>query len=246
MKSGIYTIENLVNGKLYVGCAVNFKSRWNTHKDELRHNRHTSDHLQKAWNKYGEKNFKFEILEEWSHEYLLVMEHYWCNLLNVHNDKYGYNIQPTHPYGAPGHAEETKEKLRNLGFKPVVVLDKSGNFLEELPSVRSAISKYGISVSAIWLSMKQKSLALCGFFFIKKSDYNPSIKYQWTQGRGSKTKRTPILVTEIVTGTSTEYESYIAAGKALSIYPQCFEKGAKKGYTVKDKYKVKHLKITQS
>jgi group I intron endonuclease len=60
--SGIYQIRNIVNNHIYIGSAKNFKTRWNTHLCNLRKGKHHSSHLQKAFRKYGEENFIFEIL----------------------------------------------------------------------------------------------------------------------------------------------------------------------------------------
>ena len=49
--SGVYQITNKVTGKFYIGSAVNFRKRWNTHKSCLRNNKHANKHLQRAWNK---------------------------------------------------------------------------------------------------------------------------------------------------------------------------------------------------
>jgi group I intron endonuclease len=61
--SGIYEIVNLVNGKRYIGSAVVFKARWYTHRRELRAGTHHARKLQGAWNKSGESEFVFRILE---------------------------------------------------------------------------------------------------------------------------------------------------------------------------------------
>lgn len=112
MNSGIYTIENLVNGKLYIGYTTNFGERWEKgHKVTLKRGRHVNIHLQRAWYEYGEENFKFDILEECEEQFLHSQEHYWTTLLNVHNRQYGYNILPTHPYGIVRHSEETNKKM---------------------------------------------------------------------------------------------------------------------------------------
>jgi len=63
MNSGIYKITNLVNGKFYIGSSVNVKNRFSTHISELNSNTHGNIHLQRAWNKYGQDNFKFELIE---------------------------------------------------------------------------------------------------------------------------------------------------------------------------------------
>lgn len=61
--SGIYAIVNKVNGKRYVGSAVDIAQRWRQHTYKLRKNNHHSKHLQNAWNKYGNEAFDFIVLE---------------------------------------------------------------------------------------------------------------------------------------------------------------------------------------
>jgi group I intron endonuclease len=119
MKSGIYTITNKNNDKIYVGCAVDIDSRWDDHKSTLNRNAHKNTYLQREWNKYGEGAFLFEVLEYWEEEYLCTMEHYWAIVMDVHNRKRGYNIRPTHPHGHPRHAQETRIKISktNMGRK---------------------------------------------------------------------------------------------------------------------------------
>src|SRR5258707_535337 len=64
MTSGIYCIENLVNGKKYIGLSINIEDRWYVHKTTLRGNYHDNSYLQNAWNKYGENNFECWIIEK--------------------------------------------------------------------------------------------------------------------------------------------------------------------------------------
>lgn len=95
---GVYTITNLVNGKIYVGKTRNLYERKSQHTRLLERNLHSNPHIQAAWNKYGKENIKWEILVECDKEYLESEEHYWATLLNTHDDQYGYNIMPTHPH----------------------------------------------------------------------------------------------------------------------------------------------------
>lgn len=59
----IYKIRNVVNGKFYVGSAVDTRTRFRQHRKLLRKGTHHCKHLQAAWNKYGEDAFKFEVVE---------------------------------------------------------------------------------------------------------------------------------------------------------------------------------------
>lgn len=63
MKSGIYKIVNIVTNKAYVGSGAIIKGRWSHHRHGLRKGNHGNAYLQRSWNKHGEENFKFEILE---------------------------------------------------------------------------------------------------------------------------------------------------------------------------------------
>jgi len=60
--SGIYVIQNNINGKCYIGSAKDIKDRWRIHLNLLRRNEHHSILLQRSFNKYGEKAFNFEII----------------------------------------------------------------------------------------------------------------------------------------------------------------------------------------
>jgi len=61
---GIYHIRNTRNDAIYVGSTVkSFRVRWHQHRYDLRVGKHGCAHLQNAWNKYGESEFAFEIVE---------------------------------------------------------------------------------------------------------------------------------------------------------------------------------------
>lgn len=87
--SGIYKIENLVSGKIYVGQSRHIKSRFIQHKSELRNGSHYNKHLQYAWDKYGEESFVFSVIEECPIELLNERELYWIDKLDAYNS--GYN-----------------------------------------------------------------------------------------------------------------------------------------------------------
>lgn len=90
---GIYSIENKTNHKKYIGQSVNIKNRWCHHKADLKNGEHDNDYLQKSWNKYGDQNFEFKILEECSENMLNDRERYYIDLYNTMNRDYGYNLK---------------------------------------------------------------------------------------------------------------------------------------------------------
>ena len=67
--SGIYIISNKINGKIYIGESLDIYRRWHKeHLPQLKKNQHYNKELQNDFNKYGEKNFSFEILERYSED----------------------------------------------------------------------------------------------------------------------------------------------------------------------------------
>lgn len=91
MSIGIYMIKNLSNNKVYIGQSIDIKRRWNDHKIKLKNNNHYNEHLQKSYNKYGEKYFQYVILSEATKEKLNELETYYIQKYQSYNPKYGYN-----------------------------------------------------------------------------------------------------------------------------------------------------------
>ena len=67
---GIYKIENLVNGKIYIGQSINIERRWQGHRKGIKSRVDKEKPLYRAMNKYGIENFSFEVLEECEEEEL--------------------------------------------------------------------------------------------------------------------------------------------------------------------------------
>jgi group I intron endonuclease len=88
--TGVYSIRNAVNGKIYVGSAQSFNRRWNTHRRQLRNGIHPNRKLQAAWNKYGPDAFLFEKMALCSVLELLAIEQRYIDRMRPE-----YNLTPT-------------------------------------------------------------------------------------------------------------------------------------------------------
>ena len=75
----IYQICHTLSGRTYVGSTNNWKRRRGEHKSELRGGRHCNAHLQRAWNKYGEDAFVFNVLERLPLDQLVTREQFWID-----------------------------------------------------------------------------------------------------------------------------------------------------------------------
>lgn len=92
MKICIYKITNLVDGKVYIGQTINYPKRKRSHISHLINGKHHNEHLQNAWDKYGEDKFEIEIIEECTVSELDMKEKHYIDLHNAINSKYGYNL----------------------------------------------------------------------------------------------------------------------------------------------------------
>lgn len=62
-KCGIYGIKCVVNGKVYIGRSEDIRTRWRSHKNDLKSDRHINKQLQKDWNEFGEDSFEFKVID---------------------------------------------------------------------------------------------------------------------------------------------------------------------------------------
>lgn len=109
--SGIYSIKNLINSKIYVGQTVDLQRRLNDHKRCLCKNTHHNVYLQREYNKYGSENFEFVILEKCDVNMLDKREVYWITQFDCINNTHGYNMEGG---GNKGKfvTEETRDKKK--------------------------------------------------------------------------------------------------------------------------------------
>lgn len=112
MASGIYKITNKINGKFYIGSAVNCFQRWY---------KKYNNHLESAFKKYGRENFTFEILEEVEDKSkLLEREQIYLDTMKPYIPDIGYNLCETAGSRIGQKAsDETRKKLSEARKKRI-------------------------------------------------------------------------------------------------------------------------------
>ena len=90
---GIYKIENKINGKKYIGQSIDINRRFREHKNSLRNNKHGNNYLQASFNKYGEDNFTFEIIDICEIDELDAFERLYINKYESMHNEWGYNLE---------------------------------------------------------------------------------------------------------------------------------------------------------
>ena len=132
MSCGIYKIENLLNGKSYIGQSIEIEQRFAKHKcskDDF--------YIHRAIRKYGVNNFSFEILEECDKSLLNEKEKFWINKMNTLIPN-GYNMIQ----GGDNGAGLAKGKI-------VEQYDLEGVYITSYLSANQASQAIGISHSNI-------------------------------------------------------------------------------------------------
>lgn len=205
-QSGIYKITNKINGKIYIGSAVNFNMRKNCHLSDLRLNKHHSPKLQNAFNKHKEHNFKFEVLElvEDKTQLIIREQHYIdilkpkYNICKIAGSTLGLKqskiaiINRTKTLNTIKVKNKIRKSLARtralIGIsngKAIVQLDMKGNFIAEHKSIREAGKRNNIDEAQIGNVCCNRQISAHGFRFQYKSNYNQRIPLPLFKKKGT-------------------------------------------------------------
>ena len=150
--SGIYGIRNIVNGKIYVGQSYNIHKRWIEHRYSFKNNIHHNQKFQNAWNKYGEDNFYFFVIEKCEQDIINEREIFWIDYYNSANRDYGYNLSTGGENSSEGSvwSDEMRDNASKLRSpKKVVQVDIYGNIIKIWRSISYASRELKLSNACI-------------------------------------------------------------------------------------------------
>lgn len=132
---GVYKIENIHTGKMYVGSSVNIEKRWKEHMRMLESGTHHSTKLQRVWNKANDKSiFQFTTIEEVVNECdLFLREQYWIDYYDAYQNGYNCSEQVNNPQYTMKN--QLKSKHKNLASKEY---ERFSVLFQDMPYVQIA------------------------------------------------------------------------------------------------------------
>ena len=183
--SGVYIITNKINGKFYVGSGRSIFSRWFNHTCYLTKSTHVNYKLQRAVNKYGLENFKFEVLELHPPQGLNEREQYYLDTLckaqeyikgtDSFFNQQTYNIKPLveGTTGLPQQIEKIVKGVRTRGFDKILKVSRTGGIIKEYELQSLAADDNNISRVTVSNSIKHKRCPKDkDYYFVYEKDYD--------------------------------------------------------------------------
>lgn len=211
LKSGIYAIINLANGKRYIGSTINFKKRLKRHNKDFRRKKHPNIYLQRAYDTL-ESNFQFEILEICDENELEEKEQKYLDEIFSLENHYDYYYNVARDAKSPMRRRKLTAEQKEAMSKRMIEWHKN-NKNPLLGTRLSNETKEKISLSCKGLHAGEKN----PFFNKKHSDEFK--KWQGERNAGNKNPRyvSDIAAENILTGEKIISDSCIKLGKILGV-----------------------------
>ena len=110
---GVYKIENVNNGKKYIGSSKDIEKRFYQHKRSLENKTHHSVKLQRAWNVSKNKDiFLFDVVELVDDiDTLKDREQYYVDLYDAYHSGYNCSLLVSNPHYTKKNLDKKKGVL---------------------------------------------------------------------------------------------------------------------------------------
>lgn len=220
-KAFVYRWINLINNKEYLGSTSNAKKRLNNYYN-LKTLSEVSMPIYKSILKYGHENFTFEIIEYCLPDMTLKREQYYLD-----NFDFEYNVLANaNSMAGYKHTAETIVKMKgrqNLkGFKHSTETIK---ILSEINKSKVHSEKAKEEMKNAWAQRKLKSSSL-NLDLLNETNQLKTLNNK--KKELSFTRRKIVVITNIETNISTEYNSISEAATVLNLTRVTLRKYIKK------------------
>ncbi|MDX1373312.1 MAG: GIY-YIG nuclease family protein, partial [Nitrososphaeraceae archaeon] len=130
----IYLIINTINGKFYLGRTNNLQRRKKSHFNKLKNNKHYNSYLQKAYNKYGRKAFKFICYER---NVPKEREQFWLDLYFQYSPELLYNISKSSTGGNIWNPDDYDQICDNISKGKIKFYQENEHHRKGIPMSKS-------------------------------------------------------------------------------------------------------------
>lgn len=222
--SGIYSITNDLNGKIYVGQSVNIRAHAGHHKYLLSRGKHYNPPLQASYNKHGALSFTFAVIQLCDVVLLTLREQFYMDAAGTNK----FNTKPAGASGSLGIPQPASQKLkhsRSKGGRPFFAWDStSGDVLRFEHVGEAVVALPGLQRAHVYSCLHGTRYSHAGFEF----DYDPAFpavapKHHAGRAPGADERSREVIATdEQGVEVSFEYISAVKlAGYSLSAVYDC-------------------------
>ena len=136
--SAVYAINDLTDGKFYIGSSIDVFFRMRRHHLELERGKHANARLQRAWLKHGAGTFSFGICEECEPGALRSREQMYIDCLGGPDGEFLYNVHPRAGarYPQAGRRKSTEARMRMSIAHQKRFADDDGTLRAQMSAVR--------------------------------------------------------------------------------------------------------------
>lgn len=194
----IYSIQNKINNKVYVGQSNNYKKRWSAHRRSARSlwlekNSASNSCIQvvhRAMAKHGIENFEFQVIEEWdTPEEADEAECFWIGFLRAQDPACGYNSTPGGRKGVgsgvdhPNYGKPAPNRLwDDAGEKALC-----DRYTNEQLSITKLAAEYNCHLSTINNILRRHNVKVLGNAVLSKGKHY-SVATEFKKGQKAHNK----------------------------------------------------------